>query len=952
MGSRICCSARRKSWPVLLATALLGLALVACQPRPTGETGLQIPKLDARVHTLANGLRVYSLPDPDTASVSVAVWYDVGSKNDPAGRSGFAHLFEHLMFKSTADMPPEYMDQLTEAVGGYNNASTANDFTDYYETVPANHLQSVLWAEAERMSSLVVDKASFQSERAVVEEELRQRILAQPYGRLFGLYISQANFTVHPYGRPGIGSIQDLEAATLEDVKAFHAAYYRPDNAILVISGNFNQSQLDTWVNQYFGPVRSPQRPIPRVTAVEPPRSAPKSLTVYVANVPLPAVTISWPAPAASNPDIAAWMMLDAILQRGESSRLYQSLVYQQQLAAEVGSDFDVHVDPGQYTLYAILSAGKSADDALQALHSEIAKIRDDPVSPAELDKARTELLSDALQGRETSGGRAAELARSVIVFNDPTASDRVLARLQTVTAADIQRVAKSIMDDAHSVTIRYLPEVPGAKGDVIVSASTIQPASINIPAAEIPTFALAPPDKREQPPPPGPAVAAKVPAASETTLANGLRVIVARRATLPLVAANLGIAAGDALDPADRAGLAEMTAELATRGTATRSATDISREVESLGASLNAGSGADSSNLSVVGIASKTPQVFAVLADVVMHPAFKQAELDRARHETLDSLTVSLRQPASVARYAMTRRLFGDGPYGKTPSPHSIQAISREDATGFHDTWWRPDNAVLVISGDVSPEQGFKLAQDALGDWARPTTPMPARNDTVPPASRAQPPLVIDIPQIGQAAVLLGVVGPSRTAPDYFATLLANDVLGGGYSSRLMEQIRIKRGLSYDAVSQLPSRRLGAPIIAAAQTRNDAVPEVATLMAGELAGLGATGIPEQELDNRKAALIGRFGRSVETVGGLAGRLSELAQFGLPLSKLQSYASDVEAVTPQQATAAAKAHFDPAADSLVVVGDAAQFGSALKAKYPRLETIEINKLNLDSATLR
>ncbi len=201
---------------------------------------------------------MYSLPDADTASVSVAVWYDVGSKNDPPGRSGFAHLFEHLMFKSTADMPPENMDRLTEDVGGYNNASTADDYTDYYETVPANHLQSVLWAEAERMGSLVVDKASFQSERAVVEEELRQRVLAQPYGRLFYLYLSQANFHVHPYGRPGIGSIQDLQAATLNDVKAFHAAYYRPDNAILVVSGNFQQQQLDAWVDQYFGPLKSP----------------------------------------------------------------------------------------------------------------------------------------------------------------------------------------------------------------------------------------------------------------------------------------------------------------------------------------------------------------------------------------------------------------------------------------------------------------------------------------------------------------------------------------------------------------------------------------------------------------------------------------------------------------------------------------------------------------------
>jgi len=940
-----------KKHRLLLLAAILGMSLTACQPKPPGSTGLAIPKLDPKVRTLANGLRVYALRDPDTASVSVAVWYDVGSKNDPPGRSGFAHLFEHLMFKSTANMPAEMMDRLTEDVGGYNNASTADDYTDYYETVPANHLQRVLWAEAQRMGSLVVDAENFQSERAVVQEELRQRILAQPYGRLFGLYISQASFDVHPYGRPTIGSIEDLNAATLDDVKAFHAAYYRPDNAILVVSGNFDPQRLDAWVDQYFAPLASPHRPVPRVSAVEPVRKAPKSLTVYVPNVPLPAVSISWPAPAASSPDIAAWMMLDTILQRGQSSRLYLSLVYDQQLAAQVSSDFEVRADAGVYTLFAILSEGKSADAGLKALQAEITRIRDNPVTPAELDKARNELLADALQSRETSEGRAAELARSVILFRDPAASDRLLAQLQTVSAADVQRVARSIMDAGRSVTLRYLPDAAGARGDTIASAATIQPTAIDIPAAEIPAFALAPEGQREQPPAPGPAVAAKVPAATEKTLANGLRVIVARRSGLPLVAANLGIAAGGALEPVDKAGLAALTADLSTRGTATRSATDIARAVESLGASLNATSGADASNLSVVTVADKTAQIFTVLADVAMHPAFKDEELERARHETLDNLTVSLREPGTVARYALTRRLFGDGPYGKTPSPHSIGSLQRKDAADFHASWWRPDNAVLVISGDIAPEEGFRLAQDAFGAWEKPTQPL-AMPPAGPTSATAQPPLVIDIPKIGQAAVLIGRIGPSRTAADYFPALLANDVLGGGYSARLNEEIRIKRGLSYGASAQLPSRRFGAPIVAGAQTRNDAVPQVAELLASQLRELGAAPIPAAELGNRKAVLIGDFGRSVETVGGLAGQLAELAQFGLPLSKLQSYSGDVEAVTAEQAMAAAKAHFDPAEASLVVAGDAAVFGAQLKAKYPRVETIAIDKLNLDSATLR
>ena len=932
---------------------IAGLALGACQPKapPAAGGGLSIPPLSPQERTLPNGLRVYALPDPETASVSVAVWYDVGSKNDPAGRSGFAHLFEHLMFKATANMPTETFDRFTEDVGGFNNASTADDYTNYFETVPANHLERILWAEAERMGSLVVDEASFRSERQVVQEELRQRVLASPYGRLFYLYPSQANFDVHPYGRPGIGSIEDLDAATLDDVKAFHAAYYRPDNAVLVVAGNFDPKQLDAWVDRYFGPLASPKRPIPRVTAVEPARTAPKSLTVHAPNVPLPAVMVSWPAPAASSPDIAAWQVLDAILQRGQSSRLYQSLVYEQQLAAQAGSMMEIRQHPGAYSLVAILSNGKSADEGLKSLLAEVAKIKTTPVSAAELEEARNELITEALQQRETTDGRAEDLAWSVIVAGDAKASDRVLSQLQGVTAADVQRVAKALFDDSRAVTIRYLPEAPGAKGDVIVDSKNIITAKIDIPAADIPTYSLAPEDRRVAPPQPGAAIAAKIPPATEKTLANGLRVIVAHRPGLPLVAADLRFSAGGALDPADRAGLATMTADLATRGTATRSATDIARQIESLGAALGASAGPDASSVSASTTADKAAQVFAVMADVAAQPAFKTEELERARQEALDGLLVSLRQPNSVGSYAMTRRLFAAGAYGKTPSPKSIGALTSADATSFHAAYWRPDNAVLVIAGDITPDAGFKLAEDVFGAWAKPASALPSPVADAQPVG-VKPPLVIDMPKIGQAAVLVGRVGPSRLAPDYFPAVVANNVLGGGYSSRLNAEIRIRRGLSYGAGSGLASRKQGAPIVASAQTRNDAVPQVLELMSAELRRLGAEPIPDSELASRKAVLIGGFGRSVETTGGLAGQLSSLAQFGLPLDNLQRYAADISAVTPEQVSAAARAHFDPATASVVVVGDAAVFGARLKAKYPRMERIGVDKLNLDSPTLQ
>ncbi len=282
----------------LSTTALSPMAFAA----PVADATIAVPPIVYKERVLANGMKVFTARDTTTPNVSVQVWYGVGSKDDPNGRSGFAHLFEHLMFKSTRNMPSETLDRLTEDVGGFNNASTWDDFTNYYEVVPANHLERLLWAEADRLSTLVIDEPTFVSERNVVKEELRQGVLANPYGRLFSLYITQQSFTDHPYKRPGIGSIEELDAATVDDVRAFHATYYRPDNAALIVAGNFDEAQLSAMIDKYFAPLKTPSTPLPKVTVVEPARTGPKTVNTYGPNVPLPAVAISWQAPSAVRP--------------------------------------------------------------------------------------------------------------------------------------------------------------------------------------------------------------------------------------------------------------------------------------------------------------------------------------------------------------------------------------------------------------------------------------------------------------------------------------------------------------------------------------------------------------------------------------------------------------------------------------------------------------------------
>ncbi|HEX2818459.1 MAG TPA: pitrilysin family protein, partial [Phenylobacterium sp.] len=288
---------------VLAVTFSLALAAPAPAASPPAAKASVVPPIVYKERTLANGLQVYTSLDRTTPNVTVQVWYGVGSKDDPQGRSGFAHLFEHMMFKATKDLPAESFDRLTEDVGGLNNASTFDDFTNYYEVVPANHLERLIWAEGERMGSLVIDDANFKSERDVVKEELRQRVLASPYGRLFSLYLPQATYSTHPYHRPGIGSIEELDAATIDDVRAFHEAYYRPDNAALIVVGNFNETQLAAWIDKYLAGLKNPSQPIKRVTAVEPRRTHPGVYEGYGPNVPLPAVAITWLGAKASDPD-------------------------------------------------------------------------------------------------------------------------------------------------------------------------------------------------------------------------------------------------------------------------------------------------------------------------------------------------------------------------------------------------------------------------------------------------------------------------------------------------------------------------------------------------------------------------------------------------------------------------------------------------------------------------
>lgn len=436
-----------------LARAVALLLLVAV----SATAAAPFPTLNYKHRTLPNGLEVYTVADRSTPTVAIQVIYRVGSKDDPEGRSGFAHLFEHMMFKSTKNMRSETMDRLTEDVGGWNNATTYDDSTPYYEVVPSNYLETLLWAEAERMGSLNVDEPTFKSERDVVKEEFRFRILAPPYGRLF-YAIDKSSFTKHPYRRPGIGSIEELDAATIEDVKSFHATFYRPDNAVLLVVGDFDQQQADAWIDKYFTPVPKPSTGIPRVNVQEPARAEERRVSATAPNVPLPAVAMTWLGPAASSPDSYALAVAESILGAGESSRLYERLV-RGEIAVQANFYADLRQDLGLIAVLAILSGDHKPEEAEKILREELQKLQDKPVGDAELEKAKNQIITSALRERETNNGRADALSRAIILQRDPTQVNAGLAKLQAVTAADVQRVLKKYVGEGKAVVITYTSE-------------------------------------------------------------------------------------------------------------------------------------------------------------------------------------------------------------------------------------------------------------------------------------------------------------------------------------------------------------------------------------------------------------------------------------------------------------------------------------------------------------
>jgi zinc protease len=439
---------------VRLVAAVLAAAVLLA---PITQAAVRPPRLDYTMTTLPNGLTVVFLEDHSTPIVHLQMWYHVGSKNERAGRTGFAHFFEHMMFKGSKNVEPEGHPSYISSVGGQSNAYTNEDATVFWETVPAQYLPLVLWLEADRMASLRIDEKAFKNEREVVKEERRMRIENQPYGRLQEI-IADQTFTVHPYKHPVIGSMKDLDAASVEDVREFFQTYYVPNNATAVLVGDFDSKEALALVTQYLGRVPKSERPVPRDIPKEPKQTREKRVTLHD-EWPLPAVVVAHHITSDGNPDSYPLHIASKILSDGQSSRIYRKLVYEKQIALAAFGGGNIIEDPNLFFAVAIVQPGHTTEEATNALIAELDKLRNEPISAAELQQAKNQFARDYILQRESNQSKAEQLGHAVVIHNDIKTADDEFDIFQRMTVADVQRVARTYFTPESRTVITILPK-------------------------------------------------------------------------------------------------------------------------------------------------------------------------------------------------------------------------------------------------------------------------------------------------------------------------------------------------------------------------------------------------------------------------------------------------------------------------------------------------------------
>ncbi len=892
---------------------------------------LNIPVIKYEKYKLANGLEVLTYENHRLPLVAVDLWYHVGPVNEKAGRTGFAHLFEHMMFEGSEHVGEKAHFKYLEGAGATDiNGTTDFDRTNYFETLPSNQLELGLWLESDRMGFLLetLDRAKLTNQRDVVRNELRQDE-GSPYNLAEEQIYHQLFPKDHPYHADVIGSHADVEAARLNDVRDFFQHYYTPNNASIAIAGDFDPVQLKALLEKYFGPIPAGP-PVDPVHVTTPPITSERSVTI-TDTVQLPRVTLAWLTPPyfdAGDPDTDIFV---TILGGGKSSRLYRKLVYEQQIAQSVNCGNNT------LKLTSIAECDVTARPNVQpetlkaAIDKEIEALRTDGPTQAEVDQARNGILTSRISGLQRLGGFGG-VADMLDLYNqytgDPGYLPKDIARYQAVTVSSVKTIGEQKFGNNQRVVVITVPgkkvteEVPRSPEDTDASVKIVNPYKPDFEAQQ---------DWRKTAPAPGKQPALSLPVPTTFALANGTKVYLLEDHSLPVFSARLVDLAGSAANPTDHPGLAAFTARMLTEGTDKRSSTVIANDVASIGASLTSGAGMDTSAAAIDALSNNVDAALDLLSDVTLHPAFKPEEVERIRAQRLTSILQEGDQPFSAALRVGFKVLFGDYPYGYRDigTTASVKTITREQLAKFWSDHYAPANAALVLAGDINEAEARKLGEQYFGSWsatgATPSAPLPPM-----PQAPARKIVIVDKPGAPQTALLAFGQGVPRSTPEYAAIDVMNSVLGGLFSSRINMNLREKNGYTYGALSRFSFYRDGGVFFSGAQVRTDVTAPAARELFIELNRMRTDPPTPAELklaeDSELHSLPGQF----ETVDESASLIGQIFAYNLPANYYQTLPSQYLQLTPDAVEKTAIEYVHPENLIVVAVGDRAKIESGLQ----------------------
>jgi len=877
--------------------------------------------MEFQKHTLPNGLEVILRRDDRLPLVAVNLWYHVGPANETPGLTGFAHLFEHMMFQGSGHVGEDEHFRLLEGAGAsLINGTTDFDRTNYMEDVPADQLELALWLESDRMGYLLdrLDQTMLANQQDVVRNERRQTVESAPYGlaeeRLWQTLFPEG----HPYHACIIGSHVDIQTARLEDVRDFFRRYYAPNNASLAIVGDVDRAQTLRLVEKYFGPIpRGPEVARARVTT--PPITGERR-AVVTDQVELPRVYLAWLSAPIFAPGDAEAEIAARILGGGKASRLYKRLVYDDQIAQGVSAWQQSLALGSVFQILATAKPGRTAEELERAIDEETARLAGDGPTAAELESAKNAVHAGMTMSLEEIGGFsgvADRLNRYNHHLGDPGYLEQDLARHAAVTAADVRRIAAETLARERRVVAHV---VPGEKG-LPLDPETPPPPQRAEAAAAPPPAAAEP--WRATPPGPLPLPVKPLPGAREFRLANGLTVLHAESHGLPVVAAELVLRSGSAADPQALPGLAGFTAAMLDEGTARRDALGIARDLEAIGALLSTGASLDGSFVWVRSLKQHLDRALDIWADVALAPAFPEGEIERVRDDRVTALLQRRDSPSQTASRVLYPCLYGPRhPYGHITlgDEAALGRMARADLVEFYRRAFTPRDAALVLAGDLTEGEARDLAERWFGGWTGPAIQAPA-----PAAGIAVPERVVlvDKPGSPQTMLLVAQTAVPRSHPDFETLHVMNQVLGGLFSSRINLNLRERHGYTYGAFSGISETRGVAPLWAGASVRTDVTGASIREILGEVRGMLERPVGEDELRLAKDSITRSLPALFETTQSTVGTLGSLFLYELPPDYYEHLPRRLQALTAEEVFAATRRHVDPERLLIVAVGDRA-----------------------------